>query len=126
MGWFFGLRRDRAPLTPEEMLARGHAGQVPSPPPAPPASGGFRLVVDDVFFITGRGVVATGRVQGVVHIGSAVSIDRNGLRVGSSEVKAIEMFRATDVRVATTGDNVGLLLHGLTREQVTAGDVLTS
>lgn len=125
MGWFARGRSKREPMTPEEMLARGHANMLPAPPPAPPPSGGFRLVVEDVFFITGRGVVATGRVEGVVHIGSPVAIDRDGLRIGSAKVRSIEMFRVKDAQYATTGDNAGLLLDGITRDQVAPGDVLT-
>lgn len=125
MGWF---SRKRQPLTPEEMLAQAHA---PTPSPSagyvpPNAAGGFRLVVEDVFFITGRGVVVTGQVAGMVHAGSAVIIQRDGLEVTRSEIKSIEQFRKSGIQTANTGDNVGLLLSGITREDVRQGDVVST
>lgn len=87
--------------------------------------GSFRLVVEDTFFITGRGLVATGQVQGLVQVGSPVVVVRGGIQVGASQVMAIEKFRAPDVRSAASGEIVGLLLAGLTRNDVTSRDVLS-
>ena len=82
----------------------------------------FRLTVQDVFFIKGRGLVATGRVElGEIRVGDEVRI--NGAR--AVVVDAIEQFRKkTDV--AVTGDNVGLLFSGLDRSDISSGAVLTT
>jgi elongation factor Tu len=82
----------------------------------------FRMTVQDVFFIRGRGVVATGRVEsGQLRVGDNVQINGGpGVRVD-----AIEAFRKR-LDAATTGDNIGLLFSSLDRTEVTAGDVLTS
>ncbi len=83
----------------------------------------FLLAVEDVFTITGRGTVATGRVErGSVKIGDEVSI------VGFGETKktiitGIEMFRKL-LDYAQAGDNVGALLRGVTREQIQRGQVI--
>lgn len=126
MGWLFGRRADDRPLTPEEMLAQARTAAPVTAPPHPDASGGFRLAVEDVFFITGRGLVVTGRVEGVVHVGSRVSLRRDGLDIASSEVTAIENSGTAGVRSAATGEAVGLLLDGLTRNDVQPGDVVSS
>ncbi|MCX2932855.1 EF-Tu/IF-2/RF-3 family GTPase [Mycobacterium sp. CVI_P3] len=82
----------------------------------------FRLTVQDVFFIKGRGLVATGRVEaGAVRVGDVVRI--NGAR--AVMVEAVEQFRKK-VDEAVAGDNVGLLFSGLGRSDVSPGDVLTS
>lgn len=124
MGWFAGRRDKRTPLTAEEMLAQGAtAPMIPAAHDAGP--GNFRLIVEDVFFIAGRGLVATGQVQGLVHVGSPVVVARGGIQVGASQVMAIEKFRVPGVRSAASGEIVGLLLAGLTRNDVAARDVLS-
>lgn len=111
------------------MLSQGRAemptslGHTAEPPLT---AGGFRLVVEDVFAISGRGVVATGRVEGTVHVGVPVTLHRDGQPIASSEIRGIEQFRKTGVQTATTGDNVGLLLGGLQREDVAGGDVVSA
>lgn len=82
----------------------------------------FRMTVQDVFFIRGRGAVATGRVEyGELRVGDEVRInDGPGVRVD-----AIEAFRKK-VDIATLGDNVGLLFKKLTTSDLAAGDVITS
>ena len=86
----------------------------------------FLMAVEDVFSITGRGTVATGRVErGRVHTGDKVEIV--GLRTDalSTVVTGVEMFRKTlDEGVA--GDNVGLLLRGIEKEQVERGQVIAA
>ncbi len=83
----------------------------------------FLLAVEDVFTITGRGTVATGRVErGSVKIGDEVAI------VGFGETKktiitGIEMFRKL-LDYAQAGDNVGALLRGVNREQIQRGQVI--
>jgi translation elongation factor EF-Tu-like GTPase len=87
--------------------------------------GSFGLTVEDVFSITGRGTIVTGRVlSGTVAVGDRVLLSRAGQPLTQLEVGGIEMFRKT-VRVAKAGDNVGLLLRGLQRDQVLKGDVLS-
>src|SRR5512134_2906202 len=85
----------------------------------------FLMPVEDVFSITGRGTVATGRIErGVVKVGDKVE------RVGIKETKdtvvtGVEMFRKL-LDVAEAGDNVGLLLRGLEKEDVERGMVLAA
>ena len=89
-----------------------------------PSAGDFRLTVDDVFMITGRGVVVTGRVEtGVARVGQPVSVVRNGAVVVSTKVTGIEKFRAV-TETATVGENVGLLLDVKSRDQVMSGDLI--
>lgn len=81
----------------------------------------FRMTVADVFFITGRGLVATGKIEdGTLRVGDEVRVN-NGPQV---RVDGIEAFRKV-LDQAQTGDNVGLLLKGLDRSDVKAGDVIT-
>lgn len=83
----------------------------------------FLMPVEDVFSITGRGTVATGRVErGLVKIGDTVEIV--GLRdTRSTTVTGLEMFQKTlDESVA--GDNVGVLLRGVQKEDIERGMVL--
>jgi translation elongation factor EF-Tu-like GTPase len=125
MGWKFWKRSN--PMDPQEMLARGHSQQN-SFPPRPHDTlpvGSFGMTVEDVFSITGRGTVVTGRVQtGTVSVGEKVLISRAGQPLTQVEVTGVEMFRKI-VRTAKAGDNIGLLLRGVKRDQVTRGDVLS-
>src|SRR5690606_21213055 len=85
----------------------------------------FLMPVEDVFTITGRGTVVTGRVErGVLLPNEDVEIV--GIREGSisTKVTAIEMFRKT-LDDARAGENVGLLLRGTKREEVERGMVVT-
>jgi elongation factor Tu len=76
------------------------------------SAGPFRMVVQDVFTITGRGSVATGRVEsGALRVGQSVRISRAGTAIGTTTVTAVEMFRKK-VDTASAGDNVGLLFEG--------------
>jgi translation elongation factor EF-Tu-like GTPase len=86
--------------------------------------GGLRLTVEDVFSITGRGTVVTGRVEaGTVRVGLEVTVVRNGQEVARSKVTGVEMFRKV-LDTATVGDNVGLLLAGLNKQQLDRGDLI--
>ena len=94
------------------------------PTPERPIDQPFLMPVEDVFTITGRGTVATGRVErGVLHVGDEVEI------VGLSEesrkvvVTGIEMFRKL-LDEAQAGDNVGVLLRGVQRTDIERGQVL--
>ena len=88
------------------------------------ASTGFQLTVEDVFTISGRGTVATGRIaSGELSVGDTVTLVRqNGVRKNVT-VTGIEMFRKMS-NVAKAGDNVGLLLREVNRGEIQRGDVL--
>ena len=82
----------------------------------------FRMTVQDVFVIRGRGAVATGRVEsGGLRVGDEVKIN-DGLRVRVDAIEALRKKRDT----AQTGDNVGLLFKSLDKTDIAAGDVITS
>ena len=83
----------------------------------------FLMPIEDVFTITGRGTVVTGRVErGQVRVGDAVEII--GIKeTQSSVVTGVEMFRKL-LDYAEAGDNIGVLLRGINREQVQRGQVL--
>ena len=83
----------------------------------------FLMPVEDVFTITGRGTVATGRVErGQVKVGDSVEIV--GIKETlTSVVTGVEMFRKL-LDYAEAGDNIGVLLRGITRDQVQRGQVL--
>ena len=83
----------------------------------------FLMPVEDVFSITGRGTVATGRVErGTVVVGDPVEIV--GIKpTQSTVVTGVEMFRKL-LDKAEAGDNIGTLLRGITRDQVERGQVL--
>jgi translation elongation factor EF-Tu-like GTPase len=85
----------------------------------------FKLTIADVFVIKNRGTVVTGQVDaGSVSVGSEVAVTRDGQVLRRVKVTGVEMFRKT-VDTAVAGQNVGLLLDNVSREDVTAGDVLT-
>ena len=83
----------------------------------------FLLPVEDVFSITGRGTVATGRVErGTVKVGDTVEIV--GIKdTRSAVITGIEMFRKL-LDQAEAGDNIGVLLRGIAREDIVRGQVL--
>ncbi len=83
----------------------------------------FLMPVEDVFSITGRGTVATGRVeQGVIHTGDTVEIV--GVKATTSTVvTGVEMFKKI-LDEGQAGDNVGCLLRGTKREEIERGQVL--
>ena len=93
------------------------------PTPAREVDKPFLMPVEDVFTITGRGTVATGRVErGIVKVGDEVEIV--GLRDTQKTVATgVEMFRKL-LDQAEAGDNVGILLRGIDRESIERGQVL--
>ncbi|NPV79628.1 MAG: elongation factor Tu [Firmicutes bacterium] len=84
----------------------------------------FLMPVEDVFSITGRGTVATGRVErGMVKVGDEVVIVGLSPEIRKTVVTGVEMFRKTlDAGVA--GDNIGVLLRGIEKDEVERGQVL--
>ena len=84
----------------------------------------FLMPVEDVFSITGRGTVATGRIErGVIKTGDPVQILGMGAEDLSSTITGVEMFRKILDR-GEAGDNVGLLLRGIEKEQIRRGMVI--
>jgi elongation factor Tu len=84
----------------------------------------FLMPVEDVFSITGRGTVATGRIErGVIKTGDPVQILGMGAENLSSTITGVEMFRKILDR-GEAGDNVGLLLRGIEKEQIRRGMVI--
>jgi elongation factor Tu len=84
----------------------------------------FLMPVEDVFSITGRGTVATGRIErGIINSGEAVEILGMGAENLKSTVTGVEMFRKILDR-GEAGDNVGLLLRGIEKESIRRGMVI--
>lgn len=85
----------------------------------------FELKVEDVFSISGRGTVVTGRIaRGKIAQGDRVIIRGREGRVLEAEIGGIESFRKA-LRTAFQGEAVGLLLRGIQKDQVHPGDILT-
>jgi elongation factor Tu len=85
----------------------------------------FLMPVEDVFSITGRGTVATGRIEtGIIKTGEEVQIIGLGAEGKKSVVTGVEMFRKI-LDEGQAGDNVGLLLRGIDKDEVKRGMVIT-
>jgi len=117
------LEGDTSELGEDSVLALAAALDSYIPQPERAIDGAFLMPVEDVFSISGRGTVATGRVErGVVKVGEEVAI------IGIKETEkttctGVEMFRKLlDEGVA--GDNIGVLLRGVKREDIERGQVL--
>jgi elongation factor Tu len=86
----------------------------------------FLMPVEDVFSIEGRGTVATGRIErGIVKVGESVDILGMGRKPQKVAVTGVEMFNKT-LKEGQAGDNVGILLRGLKREDVERGQILAA
>ena len=86
----------------------------------------FLMPVEDVFTITGRGTVASGRIdRGTVKVGDEVEIVGLTDKIEKSTVTGLEMFHKT-LDLGEAGDNVGVLLRGIDRDQVERGQVLAA
>jgi len=84
----------------------------------------FLMAIEDVFTITGRGTVATGRVErGTVKMGESVEIVGLSDETKKTVVTGIEMFRKL-LDFAEAGDNVGTLLRGIEKKEIERGQVL--
>jgi translation elongation factor EF-Tu-like GTPase len=116
----FFRRKQEDSLDPQYLLAQANAA---TPPPDTDGAG-FRLTVQDVFSIRGRGTVVTGRIEtGTVRKGDTLRQTRTDGTTRDVTVDGIEMFRKVTEQ-AMAGDNVGLLLADLGRDDIGAGDVL--
>ena len=108
----------------EELMATVDS-YIPVPPR--PIDQPFLLPVEDVFSITGRGTVATGRIErGIVRTGEAVEIvglNKEGEKALTSTVTGVEMFRKI-LDIGEAGENVGLLLRGIDKEMIKRGQVI--
>ena len=94
------------------------------PLPPRPVDQPFLMSVEDVFSITGRGTVATGRIErGVIKVGDPVEIIGMGAKNLTSTVTGVEMFKKELTR-GEAGDNAGLLLRGIEKDKVHRGMVI--
>ena len=84
----------------------------------------FLMPIEDVFSITGRGTVATGRIEsGIIHVGDPVEIVGMGEERLKSTVTGVEMFRKL-LDEGEAGDNAGLLLRGIDKDEIRRGMVI--
>jgi elongation factor Tu len=84
----------------------------------------FNMAVEDVFSITGRGTVATGRVEsGKIHVGDEVEIVGMTAETRKTVCTGVEMFRKI-LDEGQAGDNIGLLLRGIGRDEIERGQVI--
>ncbi|MCC6830117.1 MAG: elongation factor Tu, partial [Thermoleophilia bacterium] len=94
------------------------------PQPERPKDQPFLMPVEDVFSITGRGTVATGRIErGIVKVGETIEVVGIVPETTSTVVTGVEMFRKL-LDEGRAGDNVGCLLRGVKREDIQRGQVL--
>ena len=94
------------------------------PTPERPVDQPFLMPIEDVFTITGRGTVATGRIEtGIANTGDAVEIIGMGADKLTSTITGVEMFKKILDR-GEAGDNVGLLLRGIDKKDIRRGMVI--
>jgi elongation factor Tu len=119
------LEGDTSPIGVPAVLKLMEAVDAYIPTPARAVDLPFLMPVEDVFTISGRGTVATGRVErGQIKVGDPVEVV--GLRdTQTSTITGVEMFRKL-LDYAMAGDNIGALLRGLKREDVERGQVLAA
>jgi translation elongation factor EF-Tu-like GTPase len=130
MGWTFSRRGGPEQLDAETLIAKARAETATKAAPvarrAPIGALDFRMVVEDVFYIAGRGVVVTGRISaGEVQVDDPIAIMRRGRRRRTTVVQVIEQFRERLDR-AKAGDNVALQLAEIARREIASGDILTT
>jgi len=119
------MEGDQGPLGVPSIVKLLEALDTAIPEPTRELDKPFLMAVEDVFSITGRGTVATGRIErGQIHVGDPVEIV--GLKdTQTSVATGLEMFRKL-LDVAMAGDNVGILLRGIDKEQIERGQVLAA
>ncbi|ETD72141.1 elongation factor Tu [Pelistega indica] len=117
------LEGDEGPLGKQAILALAEALDSYIPTPERAVDGTFLMPVEDVFSISGRGTVVTGRIErGIIKVGEEIEIV--GIReTAKTTCTGVEMFRKL-LDEGQAGDNVGLLLRGTKREDVERGQVL--
>lgn len=117
------LEGDTSPIGEPSIAELINALDTYIPEPERAIDGAFLMPVEDVFSISGRGTVVTGRIErGVIKVGETVEIV--GIRpTTSTTVTGVEMFRKL-LDQGQAGDNVGLLLRGTKRDDVERGQVL--
>ena len=117
------LEGDEGPLGKEAVLALAEALDTYIPTPERAVDGSFLMPVEDVFSISGRGTVVTGRIErGIIKVGEEIEIV--GIRETQKTIcTGVEMFRKL-LDQGEAGDNVGILLRGTKREDVERGQVL--
>jgi elongation factor Tu len=94
------------------------------PTPARDIDKPFNMAVEDVFSITGRGTVATGRVEaGTIHTGDEVEIVGMTAETRKTVCTGVEMFRKI-LDEGQAGDNIGILLRGVARDEIERGQVI--
>ncbi|HOV32297.1 MAG TPA: elongation factor Tu [Candidatus Hydrogenedens sp.] len=96
------------------------------PMPVRPLDKPFLMPIEDVFTITGRGTVVTGRVEsGIIHVGDKVELVGIREETKSTVVTGVEMFRKI-LDEGQAGDNIGLLLRGIDKDEVERGMVVAA
>src|SRR5687768_17058036 len=119
------LNGDKGELGEQSILKLMEAVDTYIPTPVRDIDKPFLMPVEDVFTISGRGTVATGRVErGIVHVGDTVEIVGMKETV-STTVTGVEMFRKL-LDEGRAGDNIGALLRGVKREDIERGQVLAA
>ena len=119
------LNGDKGELGEQAILKLMEAVDTYIPEPVRVIDRPFLMPVEDVFTISGRGTVATGRVErGIVHVGDTVEIV--GMKdTTTTTVTGVEMFRKL-LDEGRAGDNIGALLRGVKREDIERGQVLAA
>jgi elongation factor Tu len=117
------LEGDKGPLGEQAIMKLADAMDSYFPTPERAVDGAFLMPVEDVFSISGRGTVVTGRVErGIVKVGEEIEIV--GIKAtAKTTCTGVEMFRKL-LDQGQAGDNVGILLRGTKREEVERGQVL--
>merc|ERR1711939_978292 len=117
------LEGDTGPLGEQAIMALAEALDTYIPTPERAVDGTFLMPVEDVFSISGRGTVVTGRVErGIIKVGEEIEIV--GIKeTAKTTCTGVEMFRKL-LDSGEAGDNVGVLLRGTKREEVERGQVL--
>ena len=117
------LEGDKGPLGEEALLKLADALDTYIPTPERAVDGAFLLPVEDVFSISGRGTVVTGRIErGIIKVGEEIEIV--GIKdTVKTTCTGVEMFRKL-LDQGQAGDNVGVLLRGTKREDIQRGQVL--
>jgi elongation factor Tu len=123
------LEGDKGPLGEEAIMKLADALDTYIPTPERAVDGTFLMPVEDVFSISGRGTVVTGRIErGIIKVGEEIEIvgialDGDKPKIDKTTCTGVEMFRKL-LDQGQAGDNVGILLRGTKREDVQRGQVL--